>query len=221
MSKHFLRDTDFSQAEIAEIFGLASSFKQHRYGSTPPTLQGQSWGLIFFKNSTRTRVSFDVGVSELGGHPVVLNAQQPQIGRGETVADTAKVLSRYLHGVVIRCFEHSYLDEFAAHATIPVINGLSDFLHPCQTFTDYFTLAERWASNPDDLPSALVGRKLAYFGDCASNMAYSLVLSGLVLGMEVALSGPEAFKPGPELDEALAADGRSGYTFTTDPSEAA
>lgn len=220
MNKHFLTDTDFSTAEVAEVFALAKSFKTHRYGSTPPTLQGQSWGMIFFKNSTRTRISFEVGINELGGHPVVLSADQMQIGRGETIADTARVISRYLHGVVVRCYDHKILEELAEYGSIPVINALSDFLHPCQTFTDYFTLAERWATG-DDLLGSLKGRKMVFFGDCASNMAYSVVLTGKLLGVDVVLSGPEAYRPGKELDEALEKAGLPSYTFISDPIEAA
>ncbi|MGB0372078.1 MAG: ornithine carbamoyltransferase [Opitutales bacterium] len=221
MTKHFLTDTDFNVTQVSQIFQLARRLKGNRHSSEVKPLEGQSWGMIFFKNSTRTRISFEVGIYELGGNAVVLSADQMQIGRGETIADTAKVISRYLDGVVVRCFDHAVLEELAEHGTIPVINALSDFLHPCQTYTDYFTLAERWAKGPQDLVTSLKGRKIVFFGDCASNMAYSITLTGLLLGLEVVLSGPEDFKPGKELDDAIAKAGLPTYTFTTDAEEAA
>ncbi|MEM9025610.1 MAG: ornithine carbamoyltransferase, partial [Verrucomicrobiota bacterium] len=221
MTKHFLTDTDFNPTQVSEIFLLARRLKGNRTSSELRPLEGQSWGMIFFKNSTRTRISFEVGIRELGGSPIVLSADQMQIGRGETIADTAKVISRYLHGVVVRCFDHQVLEELAEHGTIPVINALSDFLHPCQTYTDYFTLAERWSSGTGDLVTSLQGRKIVFFGDCASNMAYSVALTGLLLGLEVVLCGPEAFRPGKDLDHAITQAGLPSYTFTTDAKEAA
>lgn len=221
MTKHFLTDTDFNLTEVSEIFLLARRLKGNRLGTELRPLTSQSWGMIFFKNSTRTRISFEVGINELGGYPVVLSADQMQIGRGETIADTARVISRYLHGVIVRCFDHKVLEELAEHGSIPVINALSDYLHPCQTYTDYFTLAERWSSGTGDLVSSLKGRKIVFFGDCASNMAYSVTLTGLLLGLEVVLSGPEEFRPGKDLDLAIAKAGLPNYTFTTDAKEAA
>lgn len=221
MTKHFLTDTDFSPAQVGEIFQIAKRLKGNRVSSELKPLYGQSWGMIFFKNSTRTRISFEVGIHELGGKPIVLSADQMQIGRGETIADTAKVISRYLHGVVVRCFDHSVLEELAEHGTIPVINALSDYLHPCQTYTDYFTLAERWSTGVEDMVNSLKGRKLVFFGDCASNMAYSVALTGLMLGVEVVLSGPEEFRPGKDLDDAIAKAGLPSYTYETDPKKAA
>ena len=140
-----------------------------------PLLSGQSWGLIFSKSSTRTRVSFEVGIYELGGNALFLSRNDIQLGRGETVADTARVLSRYLHGLVVRTFDHSDVEELAEYGDVPVINALTDFLHPCQLYTDVFTAAERWAGD-GDLAESLKGRKVAFFGDCANNVANSWIL---------------------------------------------
>ena len=156
--RHFLKETDLSPAETAQVFAAAAALKAGRGQSAGTALAHQSWGLMFFKKSTRTRVSFQVGVHELGGLPVMLNADDLQISRGETVADTARVLSRYLHGMVIRCHEHSLLEEFARCGTMPVVNALSDFLHPCQFMTDMFTLAERYAPGRPEQYAASASR---------------------------------------------------------------
>jgi len=259
--RHFLKETDFSAEELPEIFALAQQLKAERkQGASQSTglqrearqmeesatpLAGQSWGMIFAKSSTRTRVSFEVGVHELGGHPIFLSKSDIQLGRGETVVDTARVLSRYLHGLIVRTYAHAELEELAENATMPVINALTDFLHPCQIYTDLFTLAECWATQPqadslgalplsarpmqavDGLPSgealvaSLRGRKLAYLGDCSFNMANSWILGGALFGMQIALAGPEGFGPGPEIDALLAAAGLpKNYVFTSDPYEA-
>ena len=139
--KHFLKSTDFSQAEAGQVLSLAQELKQNRGKISSSVLKNQSWGMLFFKSSTRTRVSFEVGIHELGGNPIFLNKNDVQISRGETIEDTAKVLSRFLHGIIIRCYEHSILEEFAEKGSIPVINALSDFLHPCQIYSDAFTMA--------------------------------------------------------------------------------
>ncbi|MFM9000054.1 MAG: ornithine carbamoyltransferase [Opitutia bacterium] len=219
--RHFLKETDLTAAETAEVFASAARMKSGR-GAEPAALAKQSWGLLFFKKSTRTRVSFQVGVHELGGQPVMLNADDMQISRGETVADTAKVLSRYLHGMVIRCHEHSLLQEFAAAGTMPVVNALSDFLHPCQFLTDMFTLAERLSpGRPDRYLESLRGRKVAFLGDTACNMANSFVLGGAALGVEVALAGPAGYEPGAEIRAQLAKDGlKPTFAFSTDPAAA-
>jgi ornithine carbamoyltransferase len=176
--------------------------------------------MIFAKSSTRTRVSFEVGIHELGGNPLFLNKNDIQLGRGETVEDTARVLSRFVHGLVVRTYEHAEVERLAAHGTIPVINALTDFLHPCQIYTDAFTMAERWAQG-GDLFSSLRGRKIAYLGDCSFNMANSWILGGALFGMQVALAGPPEFRPGPEIDALLQAEGfAQDYVFTTDPHEA-
>lgn len=219
--QHFLKETDFSYNQAAEVFSLAASFKKGRGRHTPPSLKGQTWGMIFSKSSTRTRVSFDVGIHELGGHPIFLNKNDIQLGRSETVADTAKVLSRYVHGLIVRTFDHSEVEELSTEGSVPVINALTDFLHPCQIYTDAFTLAERWADG-GDLLASLKGRKLVYFGDTANNMANSWILGGALFGMEIVLCGPEEYRPGAEIDALLEKDGlEKNYVFTTDPEAAA
>jgi ornithine carbamoyltransferase len=216
---HFLKVTDFTLEQAQDVFSLAKSFKEDRF-NTPATLNKQSWGLLFYKSSTRTRVSFEVGVNELGGHPIVLNSQQTQIGRGETVEDSSKVLSRYLHGLVIRTYEHSIIEEFAKHATMPIINGLTDFNHPCQLYTDIFTLLERYSPEAVDIHT-LKGKKVAFLGDSACNMANSWILSAAMFGMEIVLSGPEGYEPKQAVVDALKADGLPvHYTYTADPKEA-
>ncbi len=218
---HFLKETDFTRAQVAEIFSLADSFKKGRGRHTPPSLKGQTWAMIFSKSSTRTRVSFDVGIHELGGHPIFLNKNDIQLGRSETVSDTAKVLSRFVHGLIVRTYEHSEIEGLAEEGSIPVINALTDFLHPCQIYTDAFTLAERWVENGDFLGS-LKGKRLAYFGDTANNMANSWILGGAHFGMEIVLSGPEEYRPGKEIDALLEKEGLpKNYVFTTDAEEAA
>jgi ornithine carbamoyltransferase len=217
--KHFLKETDIPAEDLDKLFSRAARLKQQRGRVGLDVLHGQSWGLIFFKKSTRTRVSFHVGVAELGGTSITLNADDLQISRGETIADTARVLSRYLHGLIIRCFDHSLLEEFAAAGTIPVINALSDFLHPCQLYTDVFTLAERW-SEGGDLLGSLAGRKVVFFGDTACNVANSWILGAHHFGLEIVLAGPPGFEPGPEIT-ALAKKLGARYTFTSDPYEAA
>jgi len=217
--KHFLKATDFTLEQAQSVFSLAKSLKQDRL-NTPNLLEKQSWGLLFYKSSTRTRVSFEVGIHELGGHPVVLNSQQTQIGRGETTKDSAKVLSRYLHGLLIRTHEHSVVESFAKYATIPIINGLTNFNHPCQLYTDIFTLLERFSPDALDIET-LKGKKVAYFGDSASNMANSWILTAAMFGMELHLAGPEGFKPKQPIVDQLKADNLSvEFNYTTDPKEA-
>jgi ornithine carbamoyltransferase len=220
--RHFLKESDLSLDEIAAIFATAAALKAGRGRHTPPSLARQSWGLLFFKKSTRTRVSFQVGVHELGGQPVMLNADDMQLSRGETVSDTARVLSRYLHGMVIRCHDHQLLVDFAAQGSMPVVNALSDFLHPCQLMTDMFTLAERWApGRPEAYAECLRGRKVAFLGDTACNMANSFILAGAILGVEVVLSGPKGYAPGKEIQEQLRRDKLTPtYTFNEDPEAA-
>src|SRR6059058_4667558 len=181
--KHFLKETDFKPHEVAEVFALAESLKQKRGRHTPPVLQHQTWAMIFSKSSTRTRVSFEVGIHELGGNPLFLNANDIQIGRGEPIGDTAKVLSRFVHGLVVRTYAHGDLMGLAQHGTVPVVNALTDFLHPCQIYTDAFTAAERWAGPGGDLFASLQGRKIAFLGDTGFNMANSRILGANLFGM--------------------------------------
>ena len=216
---HFLKVTDFTLEQAQAVFALAKAFKDDRF-NTPATLNKQSWGLLFYKSSTRTRVSFEVGVNELGGHPIVLNSQQTQLGRGETVEDSSKVLSRYLHGLVIRTYEHSIIEEFAKHSSIPIINGLTDFNHPCQLYTDIFTLLERYSPDAVDI-NTLKGKKVAFLGDSACNMANSWILTAAMFGMEIVLSGPEGYEPKQAVIDALKTDGLpANFTYTADPKEA-
>jgi ornithine carbamoyltransferase len=219
--KHFLRESDPTPAELAEVFSLAREFKRKRGRHTPPVLQGQTWALIFSKSSTRTRVSFEVGINELGGHPLFLSRNDIQLGRGESVEDTARVLSRFVHGIVIRTFDQAEVERLAAAASVPVINGLTDFLHPCQIFADVFTAAERWAGPEGDLLGSLKGRKVAFLGDTNFNMANSWILGASVFGMKVALAGPEGHEPGPAIRALLKAQGRAAdFTYTTNAEEA-
>ncbi len=219
-TKHFLKVTDLSVAEIGEVFRLAAAYKRER-AATPKTLAGQSWGMLFYKNSTRTRVSFEVGLHELGAHPLVLSSSNTQLSRGESISDTARVLSRYLHGLVIRCYDHAVLEEFAAAGNMPIINALSDYSHPCQILADLFSMAEKWTDGDDHL-TALQNRKLAFMGDTNCNMANSWLLAGAHLGVDIALGGPASLAPGQEVTSDLTAMGKSldGHYFE-DPLAAA
>jgi ornithine carbamoyltransferase len=215
--KHFLKETDFTRAQLGEVFALARDFKARRGRHTPPVLAHQTWAMIFAKSSTRTRVSFEVGIHELGGNPLFLNKNDIQLGRGESIEDTARVLSRFVHGLIVRTFDHAEVERLAAAGSVPVINALTDFLHPCQIYADAFTLAERWATG-DDLVGSLRGRKLAFLGDTACNMANSWILGAAHFGMKIALAGPPGFAPGPDIDRLLAREGLPReYEFTTDP----
>jgi ornithine carbamoyltransferase len=219
--KHFLKETDLRPSELAEVFSLAREFKRKRGRHTPPVLAGQTWALIFAKASTRTRVSFEVGIRELGGHPLYLNRNDLQLGRGESIEDTARVLSRFVHGIVIRTFEQADVERLAAASSVPVINALTDFLHPCQIYADAFTAAERWAGPDGDLLAALKGRKVAFLGDTCFNMANSWILGSSVFGLRLALSGPPGFEPGAQIRALLKAEGRTAeFTFSIDPREA-
>ena len=161
-------------------------------------------------------------MKQLGGDSIFMASGQMQLGRGESIADTARVLSRYLHGMVIRCHEHALLEEFARCGTMPVVNALSDFLHPCQFMTDMFTLAERFApGRPEQYAASLKAKKVAFLGDTACNMANSFVLGGAALGVEIALAGPAGHEPGAEVRAQLKKDGLAeSFTFSTDPAAA-
>lgn len=216
--RHFLKETDFSRAEVAEIFAHARELKRKR-GKRLKLLAGQTWAMIFAKSSTRTRVSFEVAIHELGGNPLFLNTNDIQIGRGETIADTAKVLQRFVHGLIVRTYAQTDLEELAEHGGLPVINALTDYLHPCQIYADAFTAAERWAGPKGDLLAALKGRKIAFLGDTRFNMANSWILGANLFGMKISLAGPKGYEPG----AAIRADVKKlggGFQFTTDPYEA-
>ncbi len=219
--KHFLQETDFPPHEVAEIFARARSFKQQRGRPAPSALAGQTWAMIFSKSSTRTRVSFEVGLNELGAYPLFLNKSDIQLGRSESVADTARVLSRFVHGLIVRTFDHAEVVDLAQHGSMPVINALTDFLHPCQIYTDAFTAAERWAAPGGDLFAVLRGRKIAFVGDTSFNMANSWILGAAHFGMKISLAGPKGHEPGAKINALLQARGFAhAYHFTTDPFEA-
>ncbi len=219
--RSFLRETDFSFDEAKEVFNIASRYKKIRGAGRLDVLKDQSWGLIFFKKSTRTRLSFQTGVYELGANPMVLEADDLQISRGETIEDTAKVMGRYLHGIVIRAFGHDVVEDFKKYSGIPVVNALTDALHPCQSYTDIFTMMEHFGNGNPTL-EAIKGRKFVFYGDTACNMAYSLALAGGMFGLEVVLSGPEEFRPTKELDKFFEdANLNPTWTFEPDPEKAA
>jgi ornithine carbamoyltransferase len=185
--RHLVNERDWSRADIEEVFALARRMKDDP-GAHRRALEGQALAMIFQKPSTRTRVSFEVGMAQLGGTALFLGASDIQLGRGETVADTARVLSRYVDGIMARVFAQEDLVELAKHATVPVINGLSDLLHPCQALADYFTVLERRGK--------LAGLKLAYVGD-GNNMCHSLLLVGAKLGVAVSVAAPPGYQPNP------------------------
>jgi ornithine carbamoyltransferase len=191
-ARHFLRDDDLSPAEQAEVLDLALRLKTERAAgalSARPLEGPRAVALLFDKPSTRTRLSFSVGVAELGGVPVVLDAATSQLGRGEPVADTARVLERQVAAIVWRTFAQASLEEMAAHSRVPVVNALTDLLHPCQVLADLLTVAERTGV------AALPGTVLAYLGDGANNMANSYALGGAVAGMHVRIATPPTHLP--------------------------
>ncbi len=221
MVRSFLRDTDFTPQEAAEVFNLAARYKATRSAGVIDVLKGESWGVLFFKKSTRTRLSFEAGLYELGAHAMVMNSNDLQISRGETIEDTARIMGRFLHGIVIRTFEQEIVEKFAKYSGRPVVNALTDLLHPCQTYTDMFTMMEHFSDGAPN-PESIKGRKLVFFGDTACNMAYSLALSGAMCGVEVVLCGPQEFKPAPVLDTLFKdANLTPTWSFTSDPAEAA
>lgn len=216
--RHFLDIADWSSADIRGLLELAHRIKQEPK-SFRRALEGQTLGMIFQKKSTRTRVSFEVGMVQLGGHALFLSSSDIQIGRGETIADTARVLSRYCDGVMARVYGHDVLEELARYATIPIINGLSDRLHPCQTMADAQTLIERWSPAGSFDVDVVRGRKLTYVGD-GNNMAHSLLNTGAVLGMDVTIVAPRGYWPDLAVwQKAQTRAAASGATLhcTTDP----
>ena len=216
--KHFLQETDFKPKEVGEVFALAREFKRQRGRSASAVLAGKTWAMIFSKSSTRTRVSFEVAIRELGGNAIFLNQSDIQLGRGESIEDTARVLSRFVHGLIVRTHDHRDVERLAAINGVPVINALTDFLHPCQIYADAFTAAERWAGEGGDFVGALRGRKIAFLGDTSFNMANSWILGASLFGMRISLAGPRRNAPGPKIQALLKAEGRKlDYEFTTDP----
>jgi ornithine carbamoyltransferase len=214
--RDFLSLNDFTQTEINYLLDLAGSLKARlQRGEEHRLLPGKTLGMIFQKSSTRTRVSFEVGIYQLGGQGLFLSGSDLQIGRGEPICDTARTLSRYLDGIMIRTFSHQEVVELARYATIPVINGLTDLLHPCQVLADLLTIKEYKGS--------LAGLKLAYIGD-GNNVAHSLMFGGAKMGMEVVIASPKGYEPSAEIKEkAMAVASSSGglIAVINDPLEAA
>ncbi|WP_319379465.1 ornithine carbamoyltransferase [uncultured Methanocorpusculum sp.] len=189
MKKDFLSITDLSAEEYEDILTLVARLKRQRYAGVPhPLLAGKTLAMIFEKASTRTRMSFDVGMYDLGGYALYLNAKDTQLGRGETVADTARVMSRYVHGAIMRTYKHETITEFAKYASIPVINALSDKEHPCQIMADSLTLKEKFGE--------LDGLKIAWIGD-GNNVCNSLIMASVQTGMEIAVGTPKGYEPDP------------------------
>jgi ornithine carbamoyltransferase len=200
MPRHFLRDDDLSPEEQKDVLDLADKLKADKHCSK--ALQGMSVAAIFEKNSTRTRLSFEVGIAQLGGQPVIVDGRSMQLGREETIEDTSRVLSRYVDAVVWRTFAQKRMDAMAQVSRIPVINALTDEFHPCQVLTDLQTIRER--------KGTLAGLTLVYLGDGANNMAHSLLLGGTTAGLHVRVVSPEGFQPDQQV--MLDAKNRAGET---------
>ena len=211
MKKDFLSLWDLSSEEISGLLGRALELKAHR-GTEGAPLARKSIGLLFQKPSTRTRVSFEVGISQLGGHAISLNPAELQLGRGESLPDTARTLSRYLEGIVIRTFAHSTLEEFAAHTSMPVINGLSDIHHPCQALADMATMIEKKGS--------IRGLKMAFIGD-GNNVCNSLIEAASLMEFNLTVACPEGFEPDSEILDHARSSAKSEIVVLSDPREAA
>lgn len=214
MTRHFLRDDDLSPEEQAEVLALAAELKAAPYSRTP--LAGpQSVSIMFDKSSTRTRVSFAVGVADLGGNAVVLDTRFTQGGRGESIADTARVLGSMNSAIVWRTYAHEGLEEMARYAGVPVVNALSDDFHPCQILADWQTVVEH--------KGRLEGLTVAYVGDGANNMAHSYLVGGATAGMHVRIGAPEGYHPDPRIlaDAERIAERTGGSVLVTDDPAAA
>jgi ornithine carbamoyltransferase len=191
MKKDFLSILDISKEQLVQILKEAKQLKtDKKKGKVNDILRGKNLAMIFEKSSTRTHISFEVGMNELGGHALFLNARDMQIWRGEEIRDTARAASRYVSGLMIRAYKHSTIEEFARHATIPVINGLSDLEHPCQLLADIMTIQEHFGSTRD--------LKVAWVGD-GNNVCNSLILSTVLTGMEVTVSTPKGYEPASDI----------------------
>jgi len=209
MTRHFLADDDLSPAEQTDVLALTAELK--RDGS-PKDLTGKAIAVVFEKPSTRTRLSFEVGIAQLGGHPVIVDAASTQLGRGETIEDTARVLSRYVDAVVIRTFGQDRIEALAAASAVPVVNALTDSFHPCQVLADLQTVREKRGHTE--------GLTLTYLGDGANNMAQSLLVGGAMAGMHVRVGAPAGYHPDPAVVERARAYG-TDVLVTDDPAEAA
>ncbi|MBQ5335127.1 MAG: ornithine carbamoyltransferase [Oscillospiraceae bacterium] len=205
--KHLLKMLDLSAEEIIDLLNLADQLKYERSHNIPhPHLAGKTLGMIFQKASTRTRVSFETGMVQLGGYPLFLSSHDLQIGRGEPVQDTARVLSRYLDGIMIRTFAQQEVEDLAKFGSIPIINGLTDFCHPCQVLADLMTIREYKGS--------FDGLKMCYIGD-GNNMANSLIVGGLKVGMQVSVACPADYQPDAQVLQFANASGK--FTMTDSP----
>jgi ornithine carbamoyltransferase len=207
--RDFLAIPDFSGEELMDTLALAMRMKSGEFSQRP--LEGKTLAMIFAKSSTRTRVSFEVGTLQLGGHALFLSSRDIQLGRGEPIRDTARVLSRYVDGIMIRTFAHEDVEELARYATVPVINGLTDLLHPCQIMADLLTMRENFDVDVREL-------KVAWIGD-GNNMAHSWLNAAYRLGFELRLACPEGYRPDAEILER--ARGGANIILTEDPREAA
>lgn len=210
--KHLLKMLDLSTEEIIEILNLADQLKYElKHGIPHPHLKGKTLGMIFQKASTRTRVSFETGMYQLGGYPLFLSSNDLQIGRGEPVQDTARVLSRYLDGIMIRTFEQKEVEDLAEYGSIPIINGLTDFCHPCQVLADLMTIRE--------FKGSFDGLKMCFIGD-GNNMANSLIVGCLKVGMSVAIACPDDYQPPKEILDFAKTYGDK-FEMTNSPMQAA
>jgi len=206
--RDFLQIPDFSAGEIEKLFSLAEKMRAGKYTKKP--LAGKSLAMIFMKSSTRTRVSFEVGAWQLGGHALFLSSRDVQLGRGEPIADTARVLSRYVDGIMIRTFEHSEIEELAKYADVPIINGLTDLVHPCQVLADLLTVKQ--------FLGGYKGKRIAWIGD-GNNMANSWINAAYVLGFELTLACPEGYHPDATILKR--AQSKAKVRVVRDPAEAA
>ncbi|ACY22051.1 ornithine carbamoyltransferase [Gordonia bronchialis DSM 43247] len=215
MTRHFLRDDDLTPDEQAQVLALAAEVKANPFAYRP--LEGpRGVGVIFDKNSTRTRFSFEMGIAQMGGHAVVVDGRTTQLGRDETLEDTGRVLSRFVDAIVWRTFGQERLEAMASTATVPVVNALSDTFHPCQVLADLQTIIEH--------KGFAAGLSMTYLGDGANNMAHSLALGGVTAGMHVTISAPDGFQPDPAVVEATelrAATTGGSVRLVTDPVTAA
>ena len=213
MKKDLLKLLDLSREDIEAILNKADQLKyEKKHGIAQKYLEGKTLAMIFEKNSTRTRVSFEAGMYQLGGHALFLSGKESQIGRGEPIEDTARVLSRYCDGIMIRTFAQDEVESLAKYADIPVINGLTDFCHPCQVLADLLTVREHKA--------VLEGLKLCYIGD-GNNMANSLIVGGLKMGMEVSVACPEGYDPDRQVLDFAKSDPACKFSLHRAPGDAA
>ena len=221
MPRHFLRDDDLSSAEQKEVLALALELAGDRFAQRP--LEGpRTVAILFDKSSTRTRISFATGVAELGGSPLVIEAGNSQLGRGESIADTTQVLTRMVSAIVWRTFGQERIEEMASVSTVPVVNALTDEFHPCQILADLQTIAQHTGGLADG-DAALAGRSLAYLGDGANNMSHSYLLGGVTAGMDVRIGAPASHQPDPEIlarAREIAATTGGAVTVTEDPRDA-